>query len=346
MIALGRYAEANAVAHAILPDLLTREEYAALARGPTVQESWNALRRTAYGAWLQDDTAPDALTIERRLREVTAVWQHRAIRRLHGPALGVGELLLARWELDHLQFILRLWHGRDAHFESLLGFPLFLNNIAAVALASADSLEGIAQVLRTTPYGAPLRDSAPRYRQTGAIVYPELALERDYYGRLLAATSALGGADARRGIRLVSDEIDALNLSWLNRLQAYHQIPAEQAGELLIPGPSPLSRQFGIPGADYARITGAASDVLGQYGEAGAFRGPPAERAALLERALAEMVIARARADLSGYPFTIAGVFAFHRLLRTELANLCCVFAGRRIGVPDHDLMSRIRGVK
>lgn len=345
MIALSRYCESNAVAHAILPRLLTREDYAALARGPTVQESWNTLRKTAYGAWLPEETAPDALGLERRLREVTAIWLHESTRRLHGRAAAVGRLLLARWELDHVQFSLRLWHGKDAHFEALLGFPLFLNQVAPVAMVSAESLEDLARVLEKTPYARPLRESAARYRQSGSILYPELALERDYYGRLLAAAGALGGSDGRTAVRLVSDEIDGLNVSWLSRLHAYHQVPEDRIGELLIPGPSPLSRQAGRPGADYEALAGPANALMAPYADLGGGHVPAADRAALLERALDELAIARARAGLRSYPFSIAGVFAFQRILRTELGNLCRVFTGKRFGVGNQELLDRIRGV-
>lgn len=345
MIALARYAEANAIAHATLPRLLTREDFASMARGPSVQEAWGALRKTAYGEWLTEETAPEALTIERRLREVTAAWFERPVRRLRGSAATVGMLLLSRWELDHLQLSLRLWHGRDARFEALLGFPLFLHNIAAVALASAESLEDLAGVLRDTPYAAPLRESAGRYRDTGSILYPEVALECDYYQRLAAATRALGGSDARIGLRLLGDEIDALNLSWLTRLHEYHDVPDEQIAGLLIPGPSRLSRQLGQPGAQYDDIAQPAAGLLAQYGEGEGAGGPAIERAALLERAVDETAIARARAEMRGYPFTIAGVFAFQRLLRTELGNLCRVFSGKRLGLGEQDLLDRLRGV-
>ncbi|MCC6145418.1 MAG: V-type ATPase subunit [Candidatus Hydrogenedentes bacterium] len=345
MISLGRYAESNALLRITLPRLLSREEMLEMARAPTLQESWAAFRRTAYGEWLREETVPDQLRIERRTREITAAWFYPAARRLGGPAAAVGAALLSRWELDHLIFCLRLWQGRDPRVEEFLHFPLFEHDIPAQEVAAAKTLEELADVLASTPYASALRSGAAGYRETGSIVQVELALERAYYRRLREATGRLGGLDGGNGARIVSDEIDAVNLTWLSRLMEIQGLPIEQARGLLIPGPSQLSRELATPGETAEAMNATSLRLLGKQWEGGDGRGPAAERLSLIERAVDELSLARARAHLAAYPFSITGIFALQRLLLTDLRNVCTLFAGKRLGVNELDCVSRLRGV-
>ena len=345
MRSLARYAVTNAVTRAMLSELLTKQDFAALLRAASVQDTWNALRKTAWGSELPEDGKLDPLSVEKRLRETTALRFKRSIRMLTGPPENVAALLLSRWELDNLEFALRLWHGKDPSLEALLSYPLFVHEIPVVEIIAAQTIDEVALALRHTPYLEPLSASAGRYKEKHSIFYVEVALEKDYYHRLLVAIGALGGMDAREGERIVGAEIDMLNLSWLARLLQYYEVPASDLADAMIPGPSDLSRQLATPGLTPGTLDELSgrflSDRLSKEG-----RGLSSlEQVSLLEYLVSEMAVVVAHNLLARYPFSITCVFSFYLLKRVELKNLCAVFAGKACGLSENDISTRLYGL-
>lgn len=344
MRSLARYAVTNAVTRAMLSRLLTRADYEMIARATSVREAWGALRRTEAGAELPEEARTDPLYAEVQVRTLAARQFARATRQLRGRARAVGELLLSRWELDVVETALRLWHGGDPSLDALLQESLPVHAAALGELVNAQSVEEAALALRGTPYLDPLTAGAAKYKERGSVLYLEVALERDYYARLLAATRALGGMDARQGERVVGGEIDMLNLAWAARLMAYHDMTPAGLAEFMVPGPSALSRRLSSPGLAPGDIETLGAEALPEPVRREFGGLPPLERLSLLEHAVTEMSAAAARDALAGYPFSIAGVFAFYMLKRVEMRNLVTVFAGIACGLSDMDLTARLAG--
>jgi V/A-type H+-transporting ATPase subunit C len=86
-----------------------------------------------------------------------------------------------------------------------------------------------------------VRASLRVYREKKSILFVEMALERDYYARLLRAVRDLGGTDARQAKKVIGADIDMINLSWLARMVDYYGLKVEQFHEYVIPGPSEVS---------------------------------------------------------------------------------------------------------
>ena len=346
MRSLARYAVTNAVTRAMLSELLTKEGFEALARCSSLEDAWNTLRKTAYGNWVPEDVRVEPLAIEKTLRETTALRFKRAIRMLKGKPADVGALLLSRWELDNLEFALRLWHGKDPSLEALLSFPLFVHQIPLIEIIGAQTIDEIALALRHTPYCEPIYSATKDYKEKQSIFYVELALERDYYRRLLDAIAALGGNDAREGTQIVASEIDLLNLSWLARLVQYYDIQVPALSGVMIPGPSGISRQLASPDLTSTALEDLGGAFLTAHfnGEGRALSG--LERVSMLEYMVSEMSVDTAKNLLARYPFSITGVFAFYLLKRVELRNLCTVFAGIASGLGQGEIASRLYGLR
>ena len=215
MKSLARYAAANAVTRTMLSELLTGADLENLARAESLHAAWLALRKTSYGQWIPEDHPEEVMGVERILREVTAARFKRSAHTLRGKPREVSTSLLARWELDNLQFALRLWHAKDTGLQAYLTFPSFVNDIAIYDIVEAETVEEIALILRNTPYFEAVSQSVKVYRDRRSVFFVEIALERDYYRRLLGAIDELGGNDATQAERIVSAEIDLINLSWL-----------------------------------------------------------------------------------------------------------------------------------
>lgn len=328
-----------------MSELLTREDFDSLIRAASIEEAWAALGRTSYGEHIPDDVKTDELAIEKALREVTAHRFRRAMRHLRGEPAAVGKILLGRWELDNLEFALRLWHGRDPSLDEYISYPSFVYNIPLYEITASESIDEVALALRHTPYFEPVVSSSKAYKTKGSIFYVELALESDYYVRLLAAISALGGRDSSDGERMIAPEIDRLNISWLARLVQYYHVSDAEVHEYMMPGPSSISKRLAAPGGAGEAFSDITSELLEGRPVSEGKAALSLDRLSLLERMVGEMGVATARGLLAGYPFRITSTIAFYILNRVELRNLATVFVGKAGGLTEAGISQRLQGL-
>jgi vacuolar-type H+-ATPase subunit C/Vma6 len=330
----------------MLSELLTRADFETIARSETIQAAWLALRKTAYEKWIPEDAPGEILGIEKILREVTAERFRHSGHTLRGKPLKVSTALLARWELDNLEFALRLWHSKDTKLQAYLTFPSFVNEIPVYDVVEAETLEEIALVLRNTPYFEPVSRSVKAYRERRSIFFVEIALERDYYASLLAAVRDLGGKDTSVAQRIVSAEVDLVNLSWLARLVEYYEIEPASLKNYMIPGASEISKRLAEPGVTIESLKQVRSSLLGDRLARGAEGASQLESIAMIETIVGETALEAARRALAGYPFSIGCIFAFYLLKRIELKNLNTVFGGIALGMPDSEIIDRFYGLR
>lgn len=344
MRTLARYAETNVVTRAMLSTLLTQHDVDALVHSSSISEAWGLLCKTEFGTLLPGDLPHDSLDLELHLRNASALRFRRSIRRLHGRASAVGTLLLSRWDLDNLELVLRLWHGKEGAAPLLASQPHFVHDIPFAAIGEAQSIEEVITALRGGPYADPITGASAAYREKQSVFYLEAALERDHYRRLLAATAALGGADARAGTTAVGAEIDMLNLAWIARRLEYQHTALDAAAAALIPGPTVLSRELTTPGLTAEKLAELGGKHLEAVLPASDDTRSGLQRIVMLERVLGEMAAASAVRQFAQYPFTIGCVYSFYILVRLELKNLSAIFAGKAAGVGERDIEARVQG--
>lgn len=346
MRSLARYGVTNAVTRTMLTELLTKEDFDALVRSPSLEATWIALRKTAYRDWVPEDPGVNPLAMEKLVREATAFRFKRSTRTLKGKPKEVGTLLLSRWELDNLEFALRLWHGQDESLGEILSYPSFVHPMPIFEIVGAETIDEIAVALKDTPYFEPITASAKTYKQKRSIFYVEVALERDYYRRVLDAIRALGGRDAIEGGKIIAAEIDKSNLTWLARLLQYYDVRTQELREYMIPGPSPVSARLASADLTADLLDDISLRVMpGGLGEED--KGVSSiERVSLLEHMVNEMAVDVSRRLLAGYPFRITGTLSFYLLKRVELRNLSTVFVGKASGLSASELSGRLYGLR
>jgi V/A-type H+-transporting ATPase subunit C len=330
----------------MLSELLSRKDFENIIRSETLDGAWLALRKTSYGEWTQADPPSDNAGVEKVLREATAARFKRAIRSLRGAPREVADMLLSRWDIDNLEFALRIWHGRDNTLQEYLTYPTFADDVQVHDIVEAETLEEVALILGNTPYFDPVRTSLRTYREKKSIFFVEMALERDYYERLLRAVRDLGGTDARQAMKVIGAEIDMINLSWLARMVDYYGIKVEQFHEYVIPGPSDVSQKLASPGLSDQDLKDIRGDFLGRRSPEEAEGFSQLEGVALIEGMLREMAVDAAHHSLAGYPFSIGCVFAFYLLKRLEFKNLQTVFVAKSIGAAAGDIGARLYGLR
>ena len=346
MKSLARYATTNAITRTMLSELLTRQDFESIIRTDSLPSAWLALRKTPYGVWIPEDVPPDILSIEKTLRQATAARFKRSIHALRGKPREVGVILLSRWELDNLEFALRLWHSRDSSLQHLLIFPSLIHEIPVYDVVEAETLEEIALLLRHTPYFEPVSGAVKVYREKRSIFFVEVALERDYYRRLLDAVKELGGSDAAQAAKIVSAEIDMLNLSWLARLVEYYEFSPAEFHQYMIPGPSEISRRLADSSVTADTLREITSGYIGPGAAADRQKVSPLDAISLIENMVQEMAVDVARKSLGGYPFSIGCVFAFYLLKRVELRNLHAALSGQVLGREQQEIMDRLYGLR
>ena len=345
MRSVARYAETNAITRALLSELLTAQHFAGLAQAPSPREAWAVLRKTSYGTLLPDFPEADALALNGHLRRAAAMRFNHGIRALRGKPRAVADILLSRWELDDLERVLRLWHSRESSFQPRLSFYPSVHAVPILDVLAADSIGGVAEALKRTPYFEPIRDSAEIYEAEGTIFHVEAALEKDYYARLLASLEALGKRDAVDAERIVAAEIDLLNLSWLARL-CREEAPEATIRASLIAGPLGLTKRLVNSPLSADALAEVSRAFLGNRAADQGEDVSDIERIAALESLLTEMAAGMARKLLSGFPFSIACVFAFYLLIRLEFKNLGVVFAGKAVGAGAGEIRARLFGIE
>jgi len=342
VLSIARYAESNAVTRAMLSEFLSPQDFQDLLRAAPA-EAWAVLSRTAYGPSLPETAVADPLGVDALLRHAAAQRFKRAIRTLKGRARAVGRILLSRWDLDNLEYALRVWHKKETALQQYLSTQSLVHDVRVLDVCAAQSIRAVAEVLKRSPYFEPVSLSAALYESEASTFHVEVALEKDYYARLLAALAALGKTETREGQNIVALEIDLLNLSWLARLRQA-EVPEALLRSCMVPGPSALSKRLAASDLSAKTLAEAGLQLLGDAGG-----GPGAselERIALLESLLTTTAAATARKLLSGFPFHIGCVFAFYLLIRLELRNLRAVFAGKAAGAGENEIRARLYGLE
>jgi vacuolar-type H+-ATPase subunit C/Vma6 len=326
-------------------EILTPQDFEACAAAMSLPDLWATLEKTSYGQWLSPTPSSDAFDIERQLHQATALRFRRALRTLRGKPLLAATILLSRWDLDVLLMALRRWHGRSDNATACGFYPTFTHILPLTRILEADGLVEVAATLRHTPYADPILSQARAYHEKRSIALVEVALERDYYQRLLSAIAALGGRDAQESEVLVSAEIDLLNLTSLARRLHYDQAAPNTIVESLVPGPSRVYRALGRSGASLDTAMGALSGrLIGAAGELTRSSVSP-EAIALLERAGHELLTGLARQALAGFPFRFTCVLALYTFKRLELRNLRAVFAAKAAGLNAEETVARLHGL-
>ncbi|MGQ9603661.1 MAG: V-type ATPase subunit [bacterium] len=339
MISLARYGATNAVIRTLLSDLLGKDDYQSIAGAESIDGAWTELRKTAYGRWIPVEAPAQLLEIEKILNQVSAEHFRRGLRLLKGKSLKAANILLSRWELDDLEFALRIWHRGERYLARYLHFPSLVNNVPIHEIVEAESIEAIALALRHTPYFEPIAKAIPGYKEKRSIFYIEIELEKDYYSRLSSAVSDLGGTDSREGLKIISMEIDLVNLMLIRRLVEYFDVQISSIRDYAIRGGSEISERVISQAATKDSLVEIQSKFFRET-PLSLSRNDRKSSILVLEKLVRMISVRTASRALLAYPFAITCIFAFYLLKRNELLNLRAIFSARELGVEQSQVMS------
>lgn len=338
MRSLARYAVANTAVRSKLTALLKREHYEALARADSREEAWNIVLGTPWGEKLPAWSEQSSYEIEALLHNASGARFRGVIVTLSGQPAEAGKELLSRWDLDLLEYALRLWHGKEPEATVMTGYRTYVQAFSTEAVIAAATLEDVVRVLERTPYAAVIEGAASAYKEKHSMFYLENALEKDFYERVIYRLSRLGGLDSDEARAMMDVEIDLLNVFTVARLGDYSDISAGQLQDYLLAGGSLISRDLRRPERAGSNVGELLARMVAGPPSVGAEMSSHLEGVDSLEKAVDHIARASAHRALSGYPFSFKTILAFYVLTRSELRQLRSVFAAKRT-----DAESRVR---
>jgi V/A-type H+-transporting ATPase subunit C len=329
-----RYAFIHAKLRTRLSKMLSADLLTQMIRSHSLQEAVQLLRGGAFDIIEQvyDQTGDLKMAelelLKQEIRLYTEVESY-----LGAELLPFIRALTARYEIDNLKNLLRLWFDRTIRKRSIqeaAGYLLrekihFDLNIDAVL--EAPDIGAVIAALSSTPYAQVIGEHAAGVTET---LFPiEIALDHFYYRQLLEETERLEPRDRGIARRLIGVEIDLQNIGWLVRFKDFYKLPLDTALPLMIPYGHNLDRETLGEAYSGQSITGIVAGLIKKRYAALApllsGAGGETSRLVLIERVLSEILMLEVRHILTGYPFAIGIVLAYFILKKNEISRLMTI---------------------
>jgi len=351
---LSRYAYINAKLRARISKILASATFDQLAKAPSLDAALAVLRDTAF-AGLEGIYARtgDLKQAELELLK-TEICLYRDIREyLHANSLQLIDALLTQFEIDNLKNAIRIYFDRqvrertvDASVHYILHARI-IHDLPIDIILNANSLDEIAGVLTSTPYGSIIRRYGHTVESSGSLFRLEIALDHFYYENLEKAIQRLDKRDQTIAIRLMGIEIDLQNISWIMRFKNFYDLPLETVLATIIPGGFNFSKTVISALYRTQNITSLLQGfVKGKYPGLSALCDSQAtdsdSRLRLIQLILGEIKQHEVKRILSGYPFTIGIILAYFQLKRDELQKIRLVLNAKQYGQPQERIESML----
>jgi len=320
------YAAINARVRVMYSTLMTAQDWSGLCESPDLAALTVALKRTAYGPYLEKvndkDLTPRRIVyqVRNRLADVYVSIIHMAPEQSRDVLLQ----MLRYFEVDNLKAVLRgIVTGATWDRVRFVLFPsTSLTNLPAQAMMEAGGVAPAIELLQGTPYYATLSYAIKRYNAEQNLFPLEVALDLSYWRDLWHNVNRLSTQERTPALKIVGSLIDMNNLMWAIRYRVYHKLSEEEVINYTLP--------FGYhvhdsdiraiaAGADISqivkRIYPDLQDVEVLLDEGG--KGLPE-----LELQLKRHVLKQCRAAFTGDPFTIGLPLAYLALSDFEIQDL------------------------
>ncbi len=347
MGSVGSYAFINAKVRAMRSFLLTEAVYRSLLAAKNAQETFTILTQTHYHHLVDRLGGEDPDTMEAMLLREEVHRLQVIKKNSKGAVLETISLFLDRYEVERLKAVLRARKESDDS-----GHPLFFEKIQydinLEAIAKAESMTEVTDLLGGTPFKRVLDDSVKRAQNEPSEFQVELALDRDLVKRSWEATGGLPARDKTLSRRLLGLEIDLKNIDWINRFIKYYGFSQDKILELLLPYGGRLNRDALRRIASGERFEGLLGDLVKRVGTPSTGTAPAVAETgdgsdgimglAVFERFLYRALFEEAKRVYSVYPFSIGVVYGYFYLIRVETKNVRSILQGKYYGMPDEQI--------
>jgi V/A-type H+/Na+-transporting ATPase subunit C len=339
MFQVAKYSCTNARVKAMLSYLLAPEIFQQVLQAQGLSSALAILRNTLYKDIIPaaGESAPDLPALERALIRHDIAMHARACSFLPEKEKNFMTLLLQRYEIESLKVILRLWHGKaPVTWKDYISGEKLCFDIDFDKILSASTLEEIIVLLDHTPYRKPLVSAREKFKQKNSLFYLEIALDIDFFTRMMAAADEMSAIDRSMARKLLGVEIDMVNISWLIRMKKYYTFSMGELFDMIIPGGDRITqdtlRSFYVSDGVGKLVDSLA---LGPYAR---IRDMSEDSVFLIENFLYEVLMKEVRKALSGFPFTIGVPIAYVVLKMRETKKIISLLYAKHYGWKEEDI--------
>jgi len=331
---LVKYSFANAKIRAMLSYLLEPAVFSLLLETKDIYDLFEALKKTPYREIIEkvDQDNFDLRKLEKELVQADIA----AYRKVYGALSTQHEkqfvwLLLARYELENLKVVLRIWYKKtQLDLNDFISERNICSQIDFSMIIRAVTIEEVILLLDQTPYFKPLLKVKDKFKERNSSFYLEAALDFDYYTRLNEQVDLFSSLDKKAARRIMGVAVDIENINWLIRSRKYYSLGAVEMLEWVIPGGKRITKDtarqyYATDGL--TKILESAS--LGPYAR---IKDLAEENAVLIESFLYDFFSREVKTALSGFPFTIGTVMGYLILKHQETRNIISLLNAKNYG--------------
>lgn len=340
-VSYGTYAFLHARLGALKADLLSHRQWEQLLSAGTPNEQQQLLQSTSYSSAV----TPTRAETLRGIKSILQCTARKVERSVPPQAARFIRLWGRRDLLRNLRTILRgkaLGESEEQIRAKLVDLQP-AHALPTEALLHCANVEAALDLLEKTSLQHWIRAARRLYERDPTLFGLDSALDRLYYPEVWQQLGKLDSADREAIQKLVSLEIDQLNLLWLLRYRLnYHLSPAETyyllvpvTGQITDNQLKELVQQDSLP-AVVARIkNNVLRDVVSQC-----------ESIWQVEVALWRHRASVARRMLREAVFTLGEALAFLLLKVVEVRDLVAVWEGTNLGVGREEIEKQLVGVR
>ncbi|MEI8349942.1 MAG: V-type ATPase subunit [Candidatus Omnitrophota bacterium] len=339
MFDLAKYSFANAKIRAMLSSLVEPALFSRLIESSDLYEALDILKNTPYKSIVEkiDRQAPRLEPLEQELLKYDLTMYRKVYNALSTKyERYFVSLLMQRYELEELKVALRIWHGKiEVDLDDYLLNENIYYHIDFKKIVSVQTIEEIILLLDETAYKQPLLKAKDTFKNHNATFYLEVALDKDYYARLIEAAKSFSAVDRGIAEKVLGIEIDAENINWLIRMRKYYAIGMGDILNLVIPGGAHIDK-------DAVRKF-YTTDGLSKVVESVAFgayikvKDLAEENIYFIDQFLYEILLKEIKKTLAGFPFTIGTVLGYLILKRKETRNIISLLYSKMCGMDKED---------
>jgi len=342
---LNKYSYANARIRALLSFLLSPDLFERMIAAHDLGEVLSILKTTTYKEVVEKLPAEvsELLPLEKALLKdnLAACWK------IYDAIIGKQEkmfifLLIQRYELEEVKVALRIWHKKNPidWNEYLLGETI-AHQIDFSKIISSQNLDEIISILDSTPYKNPLMQAREQFQKKNSIFYLEIALDIDYYKRLLECAEKLSSTDQKVTKKILGVEIDIENIRWLLRQHKYYNnLNLDEMLEGVIPGGELITQEKVRSSYNSNGISNLINVLaIGPYSQV---KNLVTGNVMLLERFLYEILFHEVHRVLSIFPFTMGVALGYLILKNQETKNIVSLSYAKYYKVEREEISSLI----
>lgn len=351
---LSKYAFINAKLRAIISNIFSDEKFSQIAKAGSLPEAIRHLHDTPFQV-LEEVYARtgDLKLAEYELLKKEIELYHEIEKHVKGDVLEFVRGLTRRYEVDNLKAALRLWFDRvirqrniDTYTEYLIRDKIHYD-LHVDQIINIDSIEGIIEVLKDTPYSQIIKESASKIEVSKSLFQVGVALDKYFYKQLYEKARKLSKTDFEIIKRLIGVEVDMENISWLVRFRDFYKMSMSDTLDAMIP----CGHHLDSKGLEEAFKTGDSTEILKnliskKYSSLSSLLAVQStdsqSKLVLLGRLLDQIILYEIKRIKSGYPFTIGIVMAYFVLKKNEIHKVMTLLNAKYYNIEEERIKSVI----